>query len=622
MADLTFSQSAEPVAIFDDQSGNELVIDSSGRITTNIQASGTALTATGASLNVNVTNTTLAVTQSGTWTVTANVGTTNGLALDATLAKLTITQGTALGTNTGAMVMGSVTTASPTYTTGQISPLSLDTTGALRVNVTAGGTSGTVAQGSTTSGQSGNLIQGAVTTAAPTYTTAQTNPLSLDTSGRLRIDNSSWLGSTAPTVGSKTSANSIPVVIASDQGAVTISGTVTANIGTTNGLALDATLAKLTITQGTALGTNTVALMGGSVTTAAPTYTTGQISPLNLTTGGAVRVDNSSWIGSTAPTVGSKTSANSIPVVIASDQAAIATSTSADITATGTINALNGTVVATTHGTGSTVFQLTGTFVGTFVAEGSIDNTNWANLTIFPAVGQSTTAGVTTTGSYRVPSTGAYAQMRVRCSAFTSGTATVNMNLSTPVAAPQIFSPNAQNCLVGASHVDGFKASYSASITNLVLATTPTDIFTITGSATKTIRVTRIYLTGTQTTGNTSDILVIRRSTANTGGTSTTQTAVQHDTNDAASTATVRAYTANPTALGTTVGTLASYSMFIPAPQPANGNSPFITPDLFVANRPAEAIVLRGTTQVMAINFNSVTVTGSSINMFVEWTEE
>jgi hypothetical protein len=46
---------------------------------------------------------------------------------------------------------------------------------------------GSVAQGSTTSGQTGALIQGAVTTAAPTYTTAQTSPLSLDAAGNLRV---------------------------------------------------------------------------------------------------------------------------------------------------------------------------------------------------------------------------------------------------------------------------------------------------------------------------------------------------------------------------------------------------------------------------------------------------
>lgn len=55
-----------------------------------------------------------------------------------------------------------------------------------------------VAQASTTSGQSGALVQGAVTTAAPTYTTAQTSPLSLTTTGALRTDSS---GTTQPVSG-------------------------------------------------------------------------------------------------------------------------------------------------------------------------------------------------------------------------------------------------------------------------------------------------------------------------------------------------------------------------------------------------------------------------------------
>lgn len=42
------------------------------------------------------------------------------------------------------------------------------------------------AQASTTSGQTGNLVQCAVTTSAPTYTTAQTDPLSCDTAGNVR----------------------------------------------------------------------------------------------------------------------------------------------------------------------------------------------------------------------------------------------------------------------------------------------------------------------------------------------------------------------------------------------------------------------------------------------------
>lgn len=52
--------------------------------------------------------------------------------------------------------------------------------------------------GSTTSGQSGALGMGAVTTAAPTYTTAQTHPLSLTPAGELRVRmESTAVGSTS-----------------------------------------------------------------------------------------------------------------------------------------------------------------------------------------------------------------------------------------------------------------------------------------------------------------------------------------------------------------------------------------------------------------------------------------
>lgn len=86
--------------------------------------------------------------------------------------------------------------------------------------------------------------------------------------------------------------------------ALPISGTITANIGTTNGLALDATLAKLTISQSAALGSNTQVLIGGSVSTSAPSYTNGNINPLSLTTAGAIRVDGS---GATQPVSGTIT---------------------------------------------------------------------------------------------------------------------------------------------------------------------------------------------------------------------------------------------------------------------------------------------------------------------------
>lgn len=53
-----------------------------------------------------------------------------------------------------------------------------------------------VAQGSATAAQVGSLVQGAVTTANPTYTTAQTSPLSLDPAGNLRVAETSSVSST------------------------------------------------------------------------------------------------------------------------------------------------------------------------------------------------------------------------------------------------------------------------------------------------------------------------------------------------------------------------------------------------------------------------------------------
>jgi hypothetical protein len=65
-----------------------------------------------------------------------------------------------------------------------------------------------LAQGSTTSGQVGPLVQGAVTTGAPVYVTAQTSPLSLDTSGNLRVTVGG--AGTQVVTGNKTNNNAAP----------------------------------------------------------------------------------------------------------------------------------------------------------------------------------------------------------------------------------------------------------------------------------------------------------------------------------------------------------------------------------------------------------------------------
>lgn len=161
--------------------------------------------------------------------------------------------------------------------------------------------------------------------------------------------------------------------------------------------------------------------------------------------------------------------------------------------------------------------------------------------------------------------------------------------------------------------------TYSASTIKVVPdAAGPKDMFTLTGSATKVVRLVRIWVTGVQTTASALDIKLIKRSTANSGGTSEVVSAVPHDSLSPAATAVMRAYTVNATNQGTQVGSLGSRKIMIPA---AGDKTPTPTP-AYEAIVPSQAIVLRGTSEVVAVNFCGDVITGGKINCSFEWTEE
>jgi hypothetical protein len=157
---------------------------------------------------------------------------------------------------------------------------------------------------------------------------------------------------------------------------------------------------------------------------------------------------------------------------------------------------------------------------------------------------------------------------------------------------------------------------YSAGILALTPAALATDIFTVTGSATKTVRVVEISLQCTETTAGTVAVQLVKRSTADTGGTSTAPAAVPHDSASAAATATVLAYTANPTT-GTLVGVVrATRENWLAAATAANApRNPFT----LYQGLP---IVLRGTAQVLAVSLNGATVAGGNCALWSSWTEE
>jgi hypothetical protein len=158
--------------------------------------------------------------------------------------------------------------------------------------------------------------------------------------------------------------------------------------------------------------------------------------------------------------------------------------------------------------------------------------------------------------------------------------------------------------------------TYSAAATGFASAASATDVFTITGSGSKTIRVHSLRVSASTTSGSAIklNISLIRRSTADSGGTAVAATVVKNDTDNAAGTATVNHYTANPT-LGTAVGTMRAVSIAVANNGINGGNVNF---DFAAQGQP---IILRGTSQQLAVNFGAVTITGAIVSIFAEWSE-
>lgn len=155
---------------------------------------------------------------------------------------------------------------------------------------------------------------------------------------------------------------------------------------------------------------------------------------------------------------------------------------------------------------------------------------------------------------------------------------------------------------------------------SLTTAASATDFLTIVGSATKTVAVTRAECNGIGSTAATPEIFALRRSTANTGGTSTTPAPTTMDTNNAAATAVVRAYTANPGALGTVVGSALNVAR-MPMPLAATGAD--LTRTNFInAGYTSQPVVLRGVAQTFALNGNGATLAaGAVVDCLIEWIE-
>lgn len=164
----------------------------------------------------------------------------------------------------------------------------------------------------------------------------------------------------------------------------------------------------------------------------------------------------------------------------------------------------------------------------------------------------------------------------------------------------------------------GAAATYAVNIVGLSPASSPTDIITISGSGTKTVKVLDVRIFGSSSGGASAEFDLVKRSAADTGGTSATATPTQYNSGDAAATAVVKSYTANPSALGTSQGILDAELFFVPKvlgllfDQKFDGSS----------TSSGEGIVLNGASEFLAINMGGVTVSGASLSARIVWIEQ
>ena len=343
----------------------------------------------------------------------------------------------------------------------------------------------------------------------------------------------------------------------------------------------------------------------------------------------------------------------------------------------GTAGVLNANVELTVAGAAGAAIQVSGTWAGTLTFQSTINGTDWVshNGTVYGGASITNVSTTTANGAWAFRVSGAL-KIRAIMSLYTSGTATIDIRAATSVGGtaseglatqpvsgsvsittsvtPGVSATNlgkAEDAIAGAGDVGvftlgvrrdtlttsaangdyneyalnrfgamttaGFRTqarTYSAT-GNVTVAASATDIAAIFGNGTTAIAVTKIRLTGIQTTTGTVDVSVIVRSTANSGGTSSSMSIARHEQADGANNSTPITYTANPTP-GTSAGIMRRF--YLPVSAAAAGLSADYVCEFGDNGKP---IILSGTAQGLVINLNGVTVTGGVFTVVIEWYE-
>lgn len=156
-------------------------------------------------------------------------------------------------------------------------------------------------------------------------------------------------------------------------------------------------------------------------------------------------------------------------------------------------------------------------------------------------------------------------------------------------------------------------ASYVAS--KSFAGSSTTDNAVLPGNATNTVLVTRVLVSCTQTTAGNITLNLIKRSAADTSGTSSSMTAVPDDSTFSAASSAPLSYTGTGPSAGAAVGNVDTYQLGCNAAATAGPN------DIYILDRRLKPIVLRGTAQQLAVNFGNAAITGGNLTVTFEWEE-
>lgn len=176
-------------------------------------------------------------------------------------------------------------------------------------------------------------------------------------------------------------------------------------------------------------------------------------------------------------------------------------------------------------------------------------------------------------------------------------------------------------CTPGANGVqavatESIKFTYSAAKHAFVPVASATDIFGVIGSGSKTVRITRISISGVAGTAITVDVSLFQRTAANSGSTPVAITSQTHDLNDTGATATVTSYTTTNPTLGAGVEMrTAKLNLALTGASADKVVWEFGT-------RNSKGLVLRGVAQGLFLNLNGASPSSPLVDVDVEWTEE